>query len=140
MEQGILLVVISLIIVVIAGVILVVFSAIFLTTLGAAQFGGKCYFSFASDYVINDFLFPAQFFSNALLGAFGANFNFINYQQAAGVQSSCIQNTNINGQGTSSLAQQFYSKAADIGYEYYLQVSASAIWIILLNVCYKIRI
>lgn len=112
MEQGILLVVISLIIVVVAGVILIVFSLVFLTTIGAAQFGSKCYFSFAEYHVIDDFLFPAQEIGNALFGLFGQHLNFVGQEQAAGVQSSCIQNSNVNGQSTSALGQQIYSKAA----------------------------
>jgi hypothetical protein len=109
MEQGILLVIISLILIVIGGVILIVFSLSLISASGAAQFGLKCYFSFAEANVINNFLWPAQFFSNLFLGQ---NNNLVSLSSASQVQSACLQNSNINGQDTVSFAEEIYSKAA----------------------------
>ncbi|MCL4400468.1 hypothetical protein M1316_00625 [Candidatus Parvarchaeota archaeon] len=109
MEQGILLVVVSLIIIVIGGVILVIFSLSFLTSVGAAQFGGKCYFSFVEYNVLNNFLYPAQYLANLFLIE---NNNAFTTSLSSSVQASCIQQSNVNAQDTSTLGEQLYSKAA----------------------------
>lgn len=113
MEQGILLVVVSLIVIVIGGVIMVVFTLSFLTSVGAAQFGAKCYFSFVEFNVLNNFLYPAQYFYNLFSGALGQQkTSLFTSSQAAAVQGSCIQESNVNGQSTASFGEQLYSKAA----------------------------
>ena len=108
MEQGVLLVIISLIIIVIGGVVLFVFSMSFATSIGATDFGAKCYFSFVEYNVVDTFLFPVSFLVAPLLGQ-----SYINDPIAASqIQGACTQDSNVNAQDTSSLAEQLYTKAA----------------------------
>lgn len=125
MEQGILLVVISLILIAIGGVILVIFSLSFLTSAGAAQFGGKCYFSFVSANLIDNFLFPAQDASNFFLAPFGIQNNFFSNATAQQIQGSCVQTSNLNGGDTTAFAEEIYSKAASC---FNLFQGANAAW------------
>ncbi len=107
-EQGVLLVLVSLIIIVIGGVILFVFSISFATSIGATDFGAKCYFSFVEYNVVDSFLYPVSFISSALVGK-----SLISDPIAASqVQGACTQNSNVNAQDTSTLAEQIYTKAA----------------------------
>jgi hypothetical protein len=111
MEQGILLVIVSLIIIVIAAVILFIFSVSFITSIGAASFGGKCFFAFAEASATN-YVYAILDFASPVLGQPLALGKSINYISASSVQASCEQASNINGQNTATLAQQIYSKAS----------------------------
>ncbi len=109
MSQGILLTWVEIIIVVLVGVVLLLFSTSFIESIGATTFGFKCYFAFAEYNVVNNFLFPITYFVQPILGSNP----FIQSTQASSeVQGACVQQSNINGQGASSLSQQIYTKAA----------------------------
>jgi hypothetical protein len=104
-----LLTIVDVMLAVIAGVILVVFSGAFISSIGAATFGAKCYFAFAEYNVVNNFLFPVTYFIQPILGTNP----FVNSPQASSqVQSACIQPSNVNGQAVSSVSAQIYAKAA----------------------------
>ncbi len=108
MEEGILLTIVFLILVIIAGIVLAVVSFSVVTSFGSLNFGISCFTAFTQYKIVNSFLAPFT----GVASLFGATNIVINPTQASQVQKDCIQSANINGKSTSDFSSSFYSEAS----------------------------
>lgn len=108
MEEGILLTIVFVILVVIAGIVLSVVSFSVITSFGTLSFGLSCFTSFTQYKIVNTFLSP---FTSATY-FLGFSNVLISPTQSAQVQRNCLQSENINEKSAYSFASQFYTQAS----------------------------
>ncbi len=108
MEEGILLTIVFVILVITAGIILAVVSFSIITSFGTLNFGLSCFTAFTQYKIVNSFLAPFT----GVAAFFGASNIVINPTQSAQVQKDCLQTANINQKSTADFASSFYTEAS----------------------------
>ncbi|MCL4391322.1 MAG: hypothetical protein M1284_00865 [Candidatus Parvarchaeota archaeon] len=108
MEEGILLTIVFLILVIIAGVILAVVSFSIITSFGTLSFGLSCFTSFTQYKIVNSFLAPFTYAT----AMFGLSNIIVNPTQSAQVQKNCLQTANINDKSAVNFASAFYTESS----------------------------
>lgn len=108
MEEGILLTIVFVILVIIAGVILAVVSFSIITSFGTINFGLSCFTAFTQYKIVNSFLAPFT----GITSFFGFSNIVVSPTQSAQVQKDCLQTANINDKTTADFASSFYTEAS----------------------------
>lgn len=108
-NEGIWLEIVLIIVIIIAAVIILAgFITPFLTSMGALNFGFKCYSAFTGFNVMNNYLFPLSTLASSFVGT--PSLSPVTGMQ---VEAACIQQSNINAYDTASIATQIYGKASE---------------------------
>ena len=109
MSQGIWLVLVEIIVPIIGGAIIILELVVvpLISSIGALNFGFSCLFSFYEFGLVNNVLNPASVFASYLIGT-----PVMSPIPVSSVQSSCLQQSNINVNTVSDLGTQVYSKAS----------------------------
>lgn len=108
MEEGILLTIVFIMLVVIAGVILAVLSFSIITSFGTLSFGLSCFTAFTQYKIVNSFLAPFTYATSL----FGFSNILVSPTQSAQVQKNCLQTANVNEKTISGFASSFYTEAS----------------------------
>ncbi len=108
MEEGIILAIISILLVLIAGLVLATFSFSIFTSVSTINFGFRCFGAFAEYNLIDSFISPLTYITSH----FGFGSLYVSPTQAAQVQNSCIQDANVAFKSTSALGTSVFSEAS----------------------------
>lgn len=108
MEEGILLTIVFVILVIVAGIILAVVSFSLITSFGTLNFGLSCFTAFTQYKIVNTFLSPLT----SAASFFGLSNILVSPTQSAQVQKECLQSSNIDEQSSTNFASLFYTEAS----------------------------
>ncbi len=109
MSEGIWLVLVKTIVPITLGAVVILELVVvpLISSVGALNFGFSCLFSFYEFGLVNNVLNPASSLANLLIGT-----PVMSPIPVSSVQSSCLQESNINVNTVSDLGTQVYSKAS----------------------------
>ncbi len=108
MEEGIILTIIAVFLVVIAGIIVAIFSFQIITDISTINFGFSCFVAFEQYNLINSIVSPLTYVASY----FGLSQYYVSPEQAAQVQISCLQSSNIAFSSTSDVSSRLFADAS----------------------------
>lgn len=108
MEEGILMTIVFIMLLIIAGIVLAVVSFSVIVSFGSLNFGLSCFTAFTQYRIVNSFLAPFT----SVTSLFGMSSIVVNPVQSAQVQKDCLQTANINAKSAADFASSIYTEAS----------------------------